>query len=146
MARVRSRSHIVAHPPGKHFQPCECSPPSRRLRVVSGIIPGYGGHKQGSKFGYGSTIYTNGRPQASAAHDNYGGRNLASTGHGASSLTSGDYNYVDKRIADAHMDDHGDGGKTYVFDRGAQGFNDGEKFISAAEMAAMAGPGANHTH
>jgi len=111
-----------------------------------GIIPGYGGHKQGAKFGYGSTIYTNGRPKGGAAHDNYGGRNLASTGHGASSLTSGDYKVVDKRIADAHMDDHGMGGKTNVWRREEQGFQDNERVISAAEMAAMAMPGANRTH
>jgi len=50
-----------------------------------GIIPGYGGHKKGSKFAYGSTIYTNGIPQGGAAHDNWSGKNFASTGHGASS-------------------------------------------------------------
>ena len=82
-----------------------------------------------------------------AAHDNYAGRNLASTGHGASSLASGDYKVVDMRIADnKYINDHGDGGKTYVYDRAAQGFKDGEKIISASAMAAMEGPGANRTH
>ena len=110
-----------------------------------GIIPGYGGHKQGAKFGYGSTIYTNGRPTGGAAHDNYGGRNLASTGHGASSLASGDYKYTDARIADAHMDDHGMGGVTQVWRRDAQGFKDGENFISFEDMSNVT-VGANRTH
>ena len=117
-----------------------------------GIIPGYGGHKQGAKFSYGSTIYTNdmggkfGGPVSDAAHDNYGGRNLASTGHGASSMASGDYKYTDARIADANINDHGMGGKTMVWRREEQGFQDNERVISAAEMAAMSMPGANRTH
>jgi len=49
-----------------------------------GIIPGYGGHKQGTKFSYGSTTYTNGRPQGDALTDNWSGKNLASAGHGFS--------------------------------------------------------------
>lgn len=56
-----------------------------------GIIPGYGGHKFGTKFSYGSTIYSNGIPTTDAAHDNWSGRNVASTGHGASSIAGGTY-------------------------------------------------------
>ena len=111
-----------------------------------GIIPGYGGHKQGAKFGYGSTIYTNSKPQGGAAHDNYGGRNLASTGIGASSLASGDYKVKDERIWDANLNDHGMGGKTQIWRREEQGFQDNERVISFAEMQAMEGPGANRNH
>jgi hypothetical protein len=53
-----------------------------------GIIPGYGGHKQAAKFSFGSTIYTNGIPKGGGKHDNWSGKNFASTGHGASSLAN----------------------------------------------------------
>jgi len=61
-----------------------------------GIIPGYGGHKFGAKFSYGSTIYSNGQggdpvPKTDGAHDEWSGRNVASTGHGASSIAGGTY-------------------------------------------------------
>ena len=142
----------------KTFAQHECKPdytPEARDKGVAGtqkpalygegIIPGYGGHKQGAKFNYGSTIYTNGRPKGGSAHDNYGGRNLASTGHGADSLASGDYNYKDGRIADAWIDDHGMGGKTEVWRRDSQGFKDGEKYIDFGEMAhVQVGKNRNH--
>jgi len=50
-----------------------------------GVIPGYGGHKRDAKFSYGSSIYVNVKPQGNAASDNWSGKYLASTGHGASS-------------------------------------------------------------
>ena len=53
-----------------------------------GIIPGYGGHKKEAKFSYGHTIYTNGIPKGGGKHDNWSGKNFASTGHGASSMAN----------------------------------------------------------
>jgi len=50
-----------------------------------GLIPGYGGHKREAKFSYGSSVYVNPKPVGGAAHDNWSGKNFASTGHGASS-------------------------------------------------------------
>lgn len=56
--------------------------------TTQGIIPGYGGHKQGAKFSYGSTIYSNAIPKGNSHLDNWSGKNFASTGHGASSLAN----------------------------------------------------------
>jgi len=53
--------------------------------TTDGIIPGYGGHKQGAKFSYGSSIYSNAIPKGNSHLDNWSGKNFASTGHGASS-------------------------------------------------------------
>merc|ERR1719327_278196 len=53
-----------------------------------GLIPGYGGHKREAKFAYGSSIYVNGKPTGNAASDNWSGKYLASSGHGASSLAN----------------------------------------------------------
>ena len=75
--------------------------------TTDGLIPGYGGHKRGAKFSYGSTIYSNSIPQGNSHLDNWSGKNFASTGHGASSLanfeddvglnTSGDVPVTNKR-------------------------------------------------
>ena len=56
--------------------------------TTDGIIPGYGGHKQGAKFSYGSSIYSNAIPKGNSKLDNWSGKNFASTGHGASSLAN----------------------------------------------------------
>lgn len=56
--------------------------------TTQGIIPGYGGHKQGTKFSYGSTNYSNAIPKGNSQLDNWSGKNFASTGHGASSLAN----------------------------------------------------------
>jgi len=56
--------------------------------TTDGLIPGYGGHKRGAKFSYGSTIYSNSIPQGNSHLDNWSGKNFASTGHGASSLAN----------------------------------------------------------
>jgi len=76
-----------------------------------GIIPGYGGHKFGAKFSYGSSIYTNGIPDdtMAGAHDQWSGKNVASTGHGASSIAGG--TYENQWMAKKSIVAYGDGKK-----------------------------------
>jgi len=71
-----------------------------KLYGTDHMIPGYGGHKKEAKYSYGSSIYTNGQPQGNAESDNWSGKYLASTGHGASSQA----NWVD----DAGLNTEGD--------------------------------------